>query len=218
MKHTVVPSTIAFNTRWELPRKRNLYISAPYQKLAFSARFTDDTDFSVPHTLIDTAETAPKGIYIHSGCAFHPFTPQAYRDMFRPVKAIAERVDAMTRHFGSSTVGLHVRRTDNILSRRHSPLSLFENEIGKILASDPETRFYLASDDPDVKRHLTDRFPDAVLTAPLSADRTSLHGIIDAFTEMLVLSRCRLILGSWWNSYSEAAALIGNTPLRQLHI
>ncbi|WP_212833924.1 hypothetical protein, partial [Acinetobacter pittii] len=72
------------------------------------------------------------------------------------------------------------------------------DEINKELALNPDTLFYLASDDMEIKKEFKEKFGDHIIVSILSSDRGSSQGIKDAFTELLVLSRCRLLLGSWW--------------------
>lgn len=223
MEITTVPKTLEYGVKWELPRKKNLYISTLYQHKNFSHILVDDV-YPMNH-LRETGEDfrrlvtdSSKSIYIYSGCPFYDFRTDFYRELFIPTPEIKERVDEITSAFENNTVGLHIRRTDNVMSRKYSPTSLFIDEINKELATNPETMFYLASDDPEIKKEFKEKYGNHIIVSTLSSDRGSVQGIKDAFTELLVLSRCRLLLGSWWSSYSMSAPLLGDVELKQLRI
>ncbi|MDE6495685.1 MAG: hypothetical protein K2L30_05555 [Duncaniella sp.] len=223
MEITTVPDTLEYSLKWELPRKKNLYISTLYQCKNFSHVIVDDVEpmNSLRYNSAGFRQLvtdSPKSIYIYSGCPFYDFKTDFYRKLFIPTSEIEERVEEITSVFKKNTVGLHIRRTDNVMSRRYSPTSLFIDEINKELALNPDTLFYLASDDTEIKKEFKEKFGDHIIVSTLSSDRGSSQGIKDAFTELLVLSRCRLLLGSWWSSYSMSAPLLGDVELKQLKI
>lgn len=221
MEITTVPDTLEYSLKWELPRKKNLYISTLYQCKNFSHVIVDDVEpmNSLRYNGADFRQLvtgSPGNIYIYSGCPFYDFKTDFYRKIFIPTSEIKQRVEEITSVFKKNTVGLHIRRTDNVMSRKYSPTSLFIDEINKELALNPDTLFYLASDDMEIKNEFKEKFGDHIIVSALSSDRGSSQGIKDAFTELLVLSRCRLLLGSWWSSYSMSAPLLGDVELKQL--
>lgn len=223
MKKVTLPGYARYNLKWELPRKKNLYVSRLYQGLNFSEILVDDTEPMVSlrdngEEMRDLVAKSSKSIYIYSGCPFYDFSVDFYRNLFTPVDDIKRRVDDITAGFGENMVGLHIRRTDNEMSRRFSPTSLFVNEVESLLKDNPGTMFYLASDDADTKRDLGERFSKNMIVSSLSSDRGKLDGIKDAWVELLVLSRCRLLLGSYWSSYSMSAPLLGDVELKQLKV
>ncbi len=223
MDMITVPGSLEYNLKWELPRKKNFYISRLYQYANFGDIIIDDVE---PMTrLRDNKDAfrrlvidAQKDIYIFSGIPFYDFETEFYRSLFIPTEEIQKRVDAITSSFIENTVGIHIRRTDNLMSRKYSPTSLFIEETDRLLTFRPNTLFYLASDDEEVKNEFRDRYGSNIIVSSLSSDRGSAQGIKDAFTELLVLSRCRLLIGSWWSSYSMSAPLLGNVELKQLRI
>lgn len=223
MEITTVPNTLEYSVKWELPRKKNLYLSTLYQRINFSHVIVDDVEpmNHLRHNGGDFRQLvndSTKSIYIYSGCPFYDFNTDFYRKLFIPTPEINERVNEITSAFKKNTVGLHIRRTDNVMSRKYSPTSLFIDEINKELATNPDTMFYLASDDMEIKKEFKERYGTRIIVSALSSDRGSSQGIKDAFTELLVLSRCRLLLGSWWSSYSMSAPLLGDVELKQLKI
>lgn len=112
------------------------------------------------------------------------------------------------------TVGIHIRRTDNIWSVENSPLEVFETAMKKELDHNPNTDFYLCSDDEKTKAYFQTgdwkgkvKMPSGVLS------RDSEDGIIQAACEMYALSNTRKILGSYWSSFGEIAAKLGNIEI-----
>ena len=117
---------------------------------------------------------------------------------------------------GDDATGFHIRRTDNTVSITESPVEAFITEAENEFALHPGRKIYLATDDNEVKHLFHARFHGKTVTTPATADRRSLSGMRHALTEMLVLAGCARIIGSFYSSYSEAAAILGDTPLRQL--
>lgn len=111
----------------------------------------------------------------------------------------------------SHTIGVHIRRTDNVWSVEHSPIDLFEERMRMELKCDSEVNFYLCSDDESVKTHFRSgewakmvRMPDGII------NRNSKEGVIQAACEMFALSATKKIIGSYWSSFGEVAAMLGN--------
>ena len=117
---------------------------------------------------------------------------------------------------GRHVVGVHIRRTDNQRSIQKSPLSLFIDEMKRMKKEDPDTVFYLATDDLDVRRQLSEAGMEYITGKVRSLRRDDPSGIEDAFAEMITLSKCRLILGSYGSTFSYIASLIGDNELRIL--
>lgn len=135
----------------------------------------------------------------------------------KPAPAVNERV---IRTMGSGKyIGVHVRRTDHIEAIKNSPLELFIEKMRAELALEPGARFYVATDDNSVLEELKKVFPGKVTTLENRyLARDSEQGIIDAYVEMLCLSRCTKILGSFNSTFSSMAATIGGIPLEVVSI
>jgi hypothetical protein len=148
-------------------------------------------------------------ITIESYDRFYP-TSAKHLAIFKPVESILRLIDERTSGFDEHTIGVHVRRTDNIKSIERSPddafIALMENEIDLQSA----TRFYLATDAIEVKAKFKQRFGERILTTPFKASRTDPEGIREAVAELYTLAATAKILGSYWSSYSTTAAEIGN--------
>lgn len=123
---------------------------------------------------------------------------------------------AATAGGGGRTVGVHIRRGDNDASIQISPVDLFVKRMEQEVGRDPEVRFFLSTDDQDTEEAMTRLFPGRVTVRPKDFSRTSTRGVQDALVDLLVLSKCPLILGSYWSSFSQTAAEIGGATLETM--
>ena len=153
--------------------------------------------------------------------AFGPIcevTAESY-SFVKPSKNIEEKGAYLFRELTGQCVGVHVRRTDHTEAIATSPLALFADRMKKELETAADTSFFVATDDKEVRRELKELLPDAKLIFPQSdvIDRDSKEGIEEAFIEMLALSKCRKILGSYNSTFSLLPSYIGNIPLETVH-
>jgi hypothetical protein len=160
-----------------------------------------------------------KNAYITSGIEFYPFDTNKYRKIFVPSSQVQRRMDEICAEVDDSFIGVHIRRTDNAKAIQFSPIAAFKYELYNIIHSKPEAKFYLATDDDTVKCDFIAEFgTDRIYCNCNSAQRTSRNGMIDGFAEMCILSKTDHIIGSYYSSYSEAAAMLGNIPLHQIKV
>lgn len=124
--------------------------------------------------------------------------------VFSPTYRILRQID---KRIDENTVGVHIRRTDNEKSVLYSPTELFVERIGMELKKNPNSTFYLATDDVNEESELKRLFGSCILTYhKRSLDRNDPKGIEDALIDLVNLSRCRMILGSYYSSFSDTAA------------
>jgi uncharacterized ubiquitin-like protein YukD len=145
------------------------------------------------------------------------YTSQGY-DIFVPVKRIRNQIDIVTARFDNNTYGVHIRRSDNMESISYSPDELFLEEIRSVIAINPLSLFYIASDDLDIKKLLIAEFGDKIITNIDVVTRNSVKDVERAVVELYALSKTVKIYGSYWSSFSETAAYIGNVELKLLKV
>lgn len=151
-------------------------------------------------------------VYIETQHRFYS-TGEDFRE-FRVVDDIRFKVEKIIAGYTSNTVGVHIRRTDNQVSIDNSPLEMFINRMHMEISENPDTRFFLATDSGEVEMKLLEIFKDRIIIQPnKQLGRNNPGAIRDALVDMLCLSRTRKILGSYWSSFSESAALMGNLQL-----
>lgn len=157
-------------------------------------------------------------VYMASYHAFYPYEQSLIGEIFVPIQSIKERIDDRCVRFVKNTIGVHIRRTDNIASIQQSPMELFFEKVDEELDKDNLTMVYLATDSEEVKLQMKQRYGNRIITSSTSADRKSVAGIQDSLIDMYTLARTRKIYGSFQSSFSEMASQIGGTPLEILRI
>lgn len=108
------------------------------------------------------------------------------------------------------SVGVHVRRTDFQPAILHSPLELFISTLKEFPRG---TSFLVCSDDVAEVESLKQQGFNVMLSG-LAVGRSSAVTLLNDLAEMLLLSRCSTILGSYGSSFSRFASLYGSVPLR----
>lgn len=149
-----------------------------------------------------------------------------------PVPMIGNFVDNMKQYYNfSNIIGVHIR--SRLLSRdiRKLPSRKVRNIYGKksVLITDGwrnrtklqkfkkvmkkegmKRVFYVSSDDNAVPKKLHSEFPGQVLWTDRRCDGREHACLKYAVIDLLLLSECIEIRGSYWSSFTEIAAGIGN--------
>ncbi len=202
------------------PRKRNLFLSHLVQTGRYALKLTDEKEFAryaaAPEALVERIAATKGDVMIRSGVTFYPFADSLYRSLFVPRQDIASAARERLECDGRGFTGIHIRRTDNAVAIRRSPLRLFIDVMDREAEFCPEKMFYLATDDDDVRRRLKERYGSRIVSHDATVTRQTAAGIRDALTDMTALSLCDRIYGSYWSSFSEAAAMMGGKPFTQL--
>lgn len=219
------PSPLTYSLLFSVPRKKNLYVSSitlrRYKKCLLTGRpewhLTESDDPAKREVLSYFAscktDEGNENYYIQGGTDYYPYSEKFYRSLFRPIKSIRERAASILADRSSPLIGVHIRRTDNIVSIDNSPENLFRDKMNRLLEEYPSIRFYLATDSEEVKENFKNTFGDSIRYGERKTSRDTLEGIRDALIEMYILAGCDAIYGSYFSSFSEAAAIIGDTKL-----
>jgi hypothetical protein len=166
-------------------------------------------------------------------------------EQIRPTPVIAEKAAAFIQTFGlESSAGVHIRLTDNVkeyenwarrapdfIPEHISEIGGFENFIKDRLMENPSGRVFLATDNKHVERKMAVLFSDRIVTYPkrfkggvmlllsrmtsrLAPRRTST--VEDALVEMLILSKCRMIAGTYFSSFSKFSSILGTSDYMEV--
>ncbi len=149
-----------------------------------------------------------RSVMLRSYEKFYPVDDGAL-DIFEPVPELRAAIDRVAAVFDANTIGVHVRRGDNLRSIERSPVAAFIAAMRAEVELRPATRFFVASDSPEVVDRLGGEFPDRVLSRPRDVARDRVAGVRDAVVDLYCLSRTARVLGSYWSSFSHTAAEIG---------
>lgn len=213
---TLAEGGAAASLLYNSPRKSNLYLSAAATRLLFDRRlFWRDVKTAKETGELETLLKQPGTTFIESNYDFGNYDDKLAAN-FKPADEIeAEVTRFAAQNYAPRTVGIHIRRTDNIHSIARSPLSFFIDAIQKELDENPETKFYVASDDAAEKETLRKKFGNRIITRDIECRRNKKEGIIRAAEDLYLLSRTAKIYGSYYSSFSEMAAALGGIKLIQ---
>ena len=196
------------------PRKKNFYIPVLFQRLMFTSCLYEHQIDDIRKQHFDFEKWAVQGrVYMAAYLSFYPYSSQLLHDVFYPVPDVLSLIERRSSAFSPYTIGVHIRRTDNVLSIKHSPLTLFFDCIDKELSGHHDLCIYLATDSEVVKQAMRARYKDRIVCAESQADRGSTKGIREAMADLYTLARTKRIYGSFYSSFSELAAEIGGIPL-----
>jgi hypothetical protein len=129
----------------------------------------------------------------------------------------------------SRTVGVHIRLTDNVAAypywERVDPsfvrgqASTLEGFLSVLDLATREGTAFLATDNPRVEELCRRRYGQRLLTYgkqyTLASGRTS--SIVDALVELAVLAACPQVVGTYFSSFSQFAAVWGGADYREVH-
>lgn len=110
-------------------------------------------------------------------------------EIFHPSPKVREGVEKCVENFAASTIGLHIRTTDNVAAIEASPVSLFLKVAEQELERNPQIKIFLAADSNEVKALFQKRFGASVVTAEGEMSRSSKNGMINAATDLYTLAR-----------------------------
>lgn len=137
----------------------------------------------------------------------HQFYEVGEYEFLHPQKEI-KNISANLMAGRSNVIGIHIRRSDNVKSIEQSPTESFINYMKLELLKKDSVSFFLATDSEADRRRVKDIFGDHIITQDkIELSRNSSDGIKSACVDLLCLSWCEKIVGSYWSSFSETAAL-----------
>lgn len=135
-------------------------------------------------------------------------------ELFIPTDDIMEKINKIKSRFGKTTVGCHIRRTDNKQAQQCSTVEMFVIRFDKLFETEPEAKIFLCTDDIVVKNEIIEKYgKERVITYDSTLNRHSFEGIRDAVVELYALASTDKIWGSFYSSYTEMASALFGTEL-----
>lgn len=222
------PDKVTYGILYSPPRLKNLYISSmTLRRYGLSFLGSNEPYFDIAAAVDSGSEVKrmfEQGFakrdkcFLQGGIHLYPFDLELYRHLFKPSENIKKVVDERIAELGENRYGVHIRRTDNIESIRKSPDEIFIKEMNRRLTVNSEIRFYLSTDSEEVKLKFKREFGEKVRFSPKVARRDTVDGIKEAAIELFTLANTKAILGSYFSSFSEAASLLGDVPLKEVRV
>ncbi len=213
--------------RYGVPLRRNFFLPGIWQSLHFTTILREKELVSMVATDASQAASFRDRLHGHvliqTGLGFYPTDDRAFTRLFIPTAPVRYLLTSRQNRITAHTVGVHIRRTDNVQSIKYSPIDAFESAMEKDLQRDSQTEFYVATDDPSVISALSARFPSRIITPPSSVTlspwrsvfssplrfnsfskaRSTVQGMQEAVAELLTLIACPRFHGSYWSSFSD---------------
>lgn len=111
-------------------------------------------------------------------------------------------------------VGVHIRRTDHEVTIQESTTDMFIGKMNAILESQPDIKFFLATDDIKEEENLKRIYGDKIIVQEYKSwGRDNADEMQSGIIDCLCLSCCDYILGSFTSVFSSFAAQYGKKQL-----
>lgn len=192
---------------YDRPRKRNLWLPWLWQQAIFDQILLEKDAYNKEVTCFQKLLKKNNSYLV----AFYSiYTKMGMLQFIYPKMCIREKIEYYKSLFDENLIGIHIRRTDNVLSINKSPLDLYIKSMSESIKNDMDVKFYVASDSKEEKEKLKGVFGDKIYCLDCVSNRNSLEGIIDAIIELYLLSSTKKIYGSFASTYSTLAANISN--------
>ena len=127
-------------------------------------------------------------------------------------ESIRERAIKFLEPYGKF-IGVHIRRTDSKEAIENSPIELFIERVDVLISQSPTIKFYISTDSEAVFKNFKKIYNGKVFSGASKRTRQTPDGIFSALIDLYCLSRSEMILGSFYSSFSQMAAKMGNVPL-----
>jgi len=200
------------------PRRHTLWLSYVPQRMIYQSIIRENDVKPLQRSGFDFDAWALEGGRRYLACFtdFGAVDDSVYGQLFKPSTEVARKVEAYTSGFEGRTVGLHIRRTDNVRSIRESPDDLFFEAADAELAANDSVKFFLATDDESVKQAFRSRYGDRIITSTRPASRDDAEGVVYGLVDLFTLAHTDFIYGSAGSTFSVMASQLGNRPLKTL--
>jgi len=199
------------------PRRRNLHVPRIFQKIVYDTCLRETHESQDKWNILEKYIKSSKKKRIHIAEFSNFYNAEDCGKYILLNDALEKKVQAEIAKFSNhKVVGIHIRRTDNELSIKYSPTSLFIHKMKTKLKKNENVFFYLASDSNEDKKTLIDHFGDRIITHNEDAERRTSEGIERAVVELFSLSRTSKIIGSFNSTFSQVAAKLNNIPYEEL--
>lgn len=127
--------------------------------------------------------------------------------------SLAKAVTSFARdHFTPKTIGLQIRVHGHRRTRDWKPVEKFTKFIENRLAQDPQTRFFVSSDDLKVTMRLKDRFQASILSQNKTDKLNTLTALRQTVIDIHLLTHCVEFYSSAHSGLSQFVAFIRNEP------
>lgn len=186
------------------PSRYNLKLTRFLRKPLFDAEYLGSKILNLD--IEDLLDRHPN-MYIYSDNRFCKYSVGGpVSEIFVPKEDIKAKIDQYVLRFSENTIGVHIRRTDNVIAIKESPIEKFVSIMKRELENNETTTFYIASDSLEVKEYMVKLFGDRIMFGQWELGRKSVQGMKDAVAELFILGSTKKIIGSKGSTYSSMAS------------
>ena len=138
-------------------------------------------------------------------------------------QTVLDWVDEASKSFDQNTVSVHIRSwedqdPDEESELRQKHFFKITNFIDEMMSYDKNTKFFVCSDSTSVIEKLKKIFGDRILTysrhSDLETSRSTRAGAQDDLAELLLLSKNKIIIGSYISTFTEMAWYFGGAKAK----
>ena len=138
-------------------------------------------------------------------------------------KTVLNWVEEASQSFDNNTVSVHIRSwedqdPDEESELRQKHFFKLTNFIDEMMSYDEKTKFFVCSDSVNVIEKLKKVFGDRILTysrhSDLETSRSTRVGAQDDLAELLLLSKNKILIGSYISTFTEMAWYFGGAKAK----
>jgi hypothetical protein len=189
---------------------------------------------SAPLDLLPGRDAYVRSAYLINHPASNWDSENALLHRLQPVEAVRDLIQSVPVH---SDIGLHIRmegasgtalqsydNPENWTADSHAEItawrdkshfSAFMARLDTLFADQPDARVFLAADQSQTYTAFSQTYGDRLVGLQRQVFDRSTAQLQYALADMLLLARCRVLLGSNWSSFTEAALRLSTTIRQQ---
>ena len=205
---------IPYIQKWNKIKRRRVFakLSSDYQD--FDIQFSDTEIVELKRMKTDIVKLIKDAESVFIETCHHFYGDESFLAYLLPCKSISNMVKKRKSELGlTSYIGIHIRRTDNKISKEQSTTQGFIQYIEYCENQSIDNQYYLSTDDKEEAVQLKKVFGDKINYVSSSVRRNKPASIEAALVDMLMLSKSRKVIGSYWSSFSEVAAAYNGVTL-----
>jgi len=126
--------------------------------------------------------------------------------------------EEFSKRFSENTIGIHIRKGDYKTLKggvaKVSNDELYIEIMNKELKENPDTNFFLSTEEEETEKKFKDIFKDKIITYPKKTKERGDEGAVkEALIEFLLLSKTKKIYGTFESTFSQLASILGGNKL-----
>jgi hypothetical protein len=138
-------------------------------------------------------------------------------EKIQPKPDLVEKINSFSSKFDENTVSMNIRSWNDDPHRNKEFFSI-DAYIEEMKKFPKQTNFYVSSDSLEVKNSLFEIFPNRILCFPrkteLATSRHSKEGMQEDLIELYLVSKNKVIIGSYLSTFTEVAWWLGGAKAK----